>query len=57
MGRLRNEVYAPDAARHKAYDELYALYGSLHDHFGRDQRSLMRALQSIRERSAPVGGR
>jgi L-ribulokinase len=57
MGRLRDEVYAPDAARHKAYDELYALYGSLHDHFGRDQRSLMRALQSIRERSAPVGGR
>jgi L-ribulokinase len=57
MGRLGLEVYEPDAARHNAYDELYALYGSLHDHFGRDQRSLMRALQSIRERSAPAGGR
>jgi L-ribulokinase len=57
MGRLGAEVYEPDAARHNAYDELYALYGSLHDHFGRDQRSLMRTLQSIRERSAPAGGR
>ena len=56
MGRLGAEVYEPDAARHNAYDELYALYGSLHDHFGRDQRSLMRTLQSIRERSAPAGG-
>jgi L-ribulokinase len=36
----------------QAYDELYALYGSLHDHFGREQRSLMRTLQAIRERAA-----
>jgi len=52
MGRLRSNVYRPDAARASAYDELYPLYGSLHDHFGRDQRQLMRSLQAIRERAA-----
>ena len=57
MGKLRSNVYRPDAARHSAYDELYALYGSLHDHFGRDQRSLMRSLQAIRERGMRASGR
>jgi L-ribulokinase len=57
MGKLRSNVYTPDAARAHAYDELYALYGSLHDHFGRDQRSLMRTLQAIRERAARESGR
>jgi L-ribulokinase len=49
MGRLGREVYAPDGARHRAYDELYGLYGTLHDYFGREHRSLMRRLQTIRE--------
>jgi len=57
MGKLRANVYTPDGARAHAYDELYALYGSLHDHFGRDQRSLMRTLQAIRERAARESGR
>ena len=57
MGKLRSNVYRPDAARRRAYDELYALYGSLHDHFGRDQRSLMRSLQAIRERGMRASGR
>jgi L-ribulokinase len=57
MGKLRSNVYTPDAGRAHAYDELYALYGSLHDHFGRDQRSLMRTLQAIRERAARESGR
>ena len=35
MGRCRRDVYRPDAERAAAYDELYALYGRLHDHFGR----------------------
>jgi L-ribulokinase len=55
MGRLRENVYQPDAARHSAYDELYAVYGSLHDHFGRDQRGLMRTLQGMRERAVAAG--
>jgi L-ribulokinase len=52
MGKLRSNVYEPDAARAAAYDELYALYGRVHDYFGREQRQLMRALQSIRERAS-----
>ena len=51
MGRVRRGVYAPDARRARAYDELYALYVRLHDHFGRDERGLMRSLQAIRERA------
>ena len=52
MGRNRPGVYRPDPARGRAYDELYDVYVSLHDHFGRDRRDLMRALQSMRERVA-----
>jgi L-ribulokinase len=52
MGRLHRDVYRPDAERASAYDELYAIYGHLHDHFGREERSLMRTLQAIRERAA-----
>ena len=51
MGKLRRDVYTPDPGRHRAYDELYAIYGSVHDHFGRERRDLMRTLQSIRERA------
>jgi L-ribulokinase len=51
MGRCRAGAYLPDAARHRAYDELYALYGRVHDYFGREQRSLMRSLQAMRERA------
>jgi L-ribulokinase len=54
MGKLRRDVYRPDAARATAYDELYALYGAVHDHFGRDQRGLMRSLTAIRHRAAAV---
>jgi len=57
MGRLRRDVYEPDVGRARAYDALYALYGSVHDHFGREQRQLMRALQAIRERASAEGER
>ena len=53
MGRCRRDLYVPDRARASAYDELYALYLRLHDHFGVRERDLMRALQAMRER----GGR
>jgi L-ribulokinase len=56
MGRARRDVYEPDGARASAYDELYALYRRLHDHFGIDDRGLMRELQAIRERGAREGG-
>jgi L-ribulokinase len=57
MGKLRRDVYEPDVARARAYDELYLLYVRVHDYFGREQRDLMRSLQAIRERSAREGGR
>jgi L-ribulokinase len=57
MGRLRRNVYEPDGRRARAYDELYALYGRVHDYFGREERQLMRALQAIRERAARGAGR
>jgi L-ribulokinase len=52
MGRCRRHVYEPDPDRRRAYDELYALYLRLHDFFGRDERGLMSALQTIRERAS-----
>ena len=55
MGRCRRDVYIPDTERARAYDELYALYGRVHDFFGRDERALMRSLQAIRERAARDG--
>jgi len=52
MGRCHAGAYLPDPRRAAAYDELYDVYRQLHDHFGRDRRELMRALQSMRERAA-----
>jgi L-ribulokinase len=52
MGRLRRDVYEPDRERASAYDELYALYCRVHDHFGLRDRGLMRELQTMRERAA-----
>jgi L-ribulokinase len=49
MGRLRRNVYVPDARRAAAYERLYMLYVELHDYFGRERRDLMRSLQAIRE--------
>ena len=56
MGRIRRNVYLPDAQRARAYDELYALYVRVHDHFGLSDRRLMRELQSMRERAVSEGG-
>jgi L-ribulokinase len=52
MGRCHRDLYLPDAARASAYDDLYALYVRLHDHFGAHDRDLMRELQAMRERGA-----
>ncbi len=50
MGKVRRDVYQPDEARALAYDELYAVYLSLHDHFGR-ATTTMRDLKAIRRRA------
>jgi len=52
MGSSRPAAYRPDPARVRDYGELYAIYGELHEHFGRERRELMRTLQSLRERGA-----
>ena len=51
MGRVHPAVYTPDRARAAAYDELYAEYQALHDHFGRGATDVMHRLRAMRRRS------
>jgi L-ribulokinase len=46
MGRVDRDAYRPDEQRAAAYDELFAIYRELHDHFGRET-SLMRRLKAL----------
>ncbi len=48
MGRVDRAVYTPDPARAAAYDELYAEYLALHDHFGRGGSDVMHRLRALR---------
>ncbi|GGM09330.1 MULTISPECIES: ribulokinase [Micromonospora] len=48
MGRVDRDVYRPDPERARAYDELYAEYRRLHDHFGRGGDDLLLRLRAIR---------
>jgi L-ribulokinase len=50
MGKLRRDVYEPDPRRADAYDELYAHYVRLHDHFGRGGDDVMHALRGRHDR-------
>ncbi len=47
MGKVRRDVYQPDARRAEAYDALYEHYRRLHDHFGRGGDDVMHALRRI----------
>src|SRR3954451_6714427 len=53
MGKVRRDVYQPDEDRAAVYDELYAHYVALHDHFGRGGDDVMHALRRI-GKEAPV---
>jgi L-ribulokinase len=55
MGRVRRGAYAPDPAAAEAYDELYAHYVRLHDHFGRGGDDVMHALRRPRGVGELVG--
>ena len=44
-------TYKPDAARHAAYERLYAEYKTLHDYFGRGGNDVMKRLPTV---SAPT---
>jgi L-ribulokinase len=49
MGSQTRDAYAPDEERADAYDELYADYKGLHDHFGRGGDDVMHRLRRPRE--------
>ncbi|MEV4490237.1 ribulokinase [Micromonospora coxensis] len=48
MGRVDRDVYRPDPQRARAYDDLYAEYRRLHDHFGRGGDEALLRLRAIR---------
>ena len=50
MGNARRDAYLPDETRADAYDELFAHYTALHDHFGRTPE-LMHALRRVGQRA------
>lgn len=51
MGGRVERAYTPDPAAADAYDELFAEYTRLHDHFGRGGDDMMRRLKAIRRRA------
>lgn len=48
MGKRQVAVYTPDPEAADAYDELYAEYTLLHDHFGRGGNDVMHRLKARR---------
>jgi L-ribulokinase len=48
MGRSEQAVFTPIPANVAAYDELFAEYKALHDHFGRGANDVMRRLRRLR---------
>ncbi|MEV0807736.1 ribulokinase [Micromonospora sp. NPDC050200] len=51
MGAPHRETFHPDPARAAAYDELYAEYRALHDHFGRGGTDVLHRLRALRNRA------
>ena len=54
MVRPHTRTYRPDPAARDVYDDLFAEYMALHDHFGRGGSDVMRRLRAIRARQARV---
>lgn len=48
MGSRTERAYLPDESRAQVYDQLYAQYRTLHDHFGRGGDDVMHALKALR---------
>lgn len=51
MGARQIGAFRPDHVRQAAYDELYAEYRALHDHFGRGGTQAMHRLKAIQRRA------
>jgi L-ribulokinase len=56
LGSVRRAVYVPDEARALVYDELFAVFTALHDHFGRRERQIMHGLRAIRRSARASSG-
>ncbi|HZB26121.1 MAG TPA: FGGY-family carbohydrate kinase, partial [Vicinamibacterales bacterium] len=52
MAPAPSRVYTPNAERARQYDELYAEYRRLYDHFGRGGNGVMKLLRSLRRMPA-----
>ncbi len=48
MGGVRPDTVDPDPSRAAAYDDLFALYTELHDHFGRGGSDSLHRLRALR---------
>jgi L-ribulokinase len=48
MARLQEIVYKPVPAHKAVYDQLFAEYLTLHDHFGRGQNDVMKRLKTLK---------
>jgi L-ribulokinase len=56
MGKSEHAVYEPISSNADRYDELFAEYTALHDHFGRGGNDVMRRLKRIRREVVAGGG-
>lgn len=52
MGRMHKAAFTPDELSADVYDQLYADYVLLHDHFGRGPNEVMHRLRALRNRVA-----
>ncbi len=55
MAHLQERVYKPIPAHKAIYDQLYAEYVRLHDHFGRGYNDVMKRLKSLRQQVVANG--
>ncbi|MEO3863216.1 ribulokinase [Acrocarpospora sp. B8E8] len=51
MARVHRNVYQPDPNHAATYDQLYAIYTELHDHFGRGGTNALHRLHALRNGS------
>jgi L-ribulokinase len=49
MARLQDVVYKPIPVHKAIYDQIYAEYVALHDHFGRGANDVMKRLKALRQ--------
>lgn len=56
MGNRQRGAYTPDPEAVAAYNRLFELYTSVHDHFGRDHRDIMHTLRAMRREAHATAG-